>query len=207
MAAAAWLGGWFAVAADADADDTREDFNIMLAATLTLLGLIIGFTFSMAVSRYDQRKNLEEEEANAIGTEYLRADLLPGPHAAKVAALLRDYTSERIRFYVTRDGARSTQIDARTAKLQADLWAAVRDPALRQSRPADADRGDRHQRRHQLAGLHAGRLVEPHPARGVDSDVRSPSARISWSAGREGPEGGAARCCRCCRWWSRSPSS
>ena len=55
----------------------REDFGVIQAATLTLLGLIIGFTFSMALNRYDQRKNYEEEEANAIGTEYLRADLLP----------------------------------------------------------------------------------------------------------------------------------
>lgn len=47
-----------------------EDFKLVLGATLTLLGLIIGFTFSMAVSRYDLRKNLEAEEANAIGTEY-----------------------------------------------------------------------------------------------------------------------------------------
>jgi hypothetical protein len=43
---------------------------------LTLLALIIGFSFSMAVSRYDQRKSYEEAEANAIGTEYARADLL-----------------------------------------------------------------------------------------------------------------------------------
>ena len=43
----------------------------------------------MAISRYDQRKNYEEAEANAIGTEYVRADLLPGPDAAKVRALLR----------------------------------------------------------------------------------------------------------------------
>jgi hypothetical protein len=57
--------------------ESREDFGVVLAATLTLLRLIIGFTFSMAISRYDQRKNYEEAEANAIGTEYLRADLLP----------------------------------------------------------------------------------------------------------------------------------
>ncbi len=49
-------------------DGGREDFGVILAATLTLLGLIIGFSFSMAIGRYDQRKNLEEEEANAIGT-------------------------------------------------------------------------------------------------------------------------------------------
>lgn len=58
------------------AADSREDFNLVQGATLTLLALLIGFTLSMAVGRYDQRKNLEEEEANAIGTEYLRADLI-----------------------------------------------------------------------------------------------------------------------------------
>jgi hypothetical protein len=65
-------------------EDVREDFGVILTATLTLLGLIIGFSFSMAISRYDQRKNYEEAEANAIGTEYLRADLLPEADAARV---------------------------------------------------------------------------------------------------------------------------
>ena len=48
--------------------ETREDFGVILAAALTLLALIIGFSFSMAISRYDQRKNYEEAEANAIVT-------------------------------------------------------------------------------------------------------------------------------------------
>jgi hypothetical protein len=55
-------------------EDVREDFGVILSATLTLLGLLIGFSFSMAISRYDQRKNYEEAEANAIGTEYVRAE-------------------------------------------------------------------------------------------------------------------------------------
>ena len=78
--------------------DAREDFGVILAATLTLLGLIIGFSFSMATSRYDQRKNLEEAEANAIGTEYVRADLLPAADAVKVRALLKNYLDQRIVF-------------------------------------------------------------------------------------------------------------
>lgn len=135
MAASAWLGAWFAARRPTDAVDTRDDFSVILAATLTLLGLIIGFTFSMALSRYDQRKNLEEEEANAIGTEYLRADFLPAADAAKTRALLRDYTGERIRFYVTRDEATLREIGERTTKLQAELWAAVRDPTMSQRDP------------------------------------------------------------------------
>jgi len=53
----------------------------------------------MAVSRYDQRKNYEEAEANAIGTEYIRADLLPADDAVKVRELLRTYIDQRIIFY------------------------------------------------------------------------------------------------------------
>lgn len=71
-------------------DDVREDFHTVMTATLTLLRLIVGFTFSMAVGRYDQRKNLEEEEANAIGTEYARADLLLAAEGESVRKLLRD---------------------------------------------------------------------------------------------------------------------
>ena len=58
-------------------DEDREHFRMVIGATLTLLGLLIGFSFSMAVGRYEQRKNYEEAEANAIGAEYLRAGLLP----------------------------------------------------------------------------------------------------------------------------------
>src|ERR1035437_9166232 len=74
------------------------DFNIALTATLTLLGLIIGFSFSMAMGRYDQRKNYEEAEANAIGTEFVRVDVLPTADAAKIKSLLATYTDQRILF-------------------------------------------------------------------------------------------------------------
>src|SRR5450755_2820382 len=98
--------------------DLNEDFGIVLGATLTLLGLIIGFSFSMATNRYDQRKNYEEAEANAIGTEYVRADLLPTTDAAKVSSLLKTYLDERILFYTTRDDRQLQAIDAHTAQLQ-----------------------------------------------------------------------------------------
>ncbi len=110
-------------------ESKREDFGIILGATLTLLALIVGFSFSMAVSRYDQRKNYEEAEANAIGTEYVRADLLPAADAAKVRTLLKNYLDQRVLFYTTRDGQQILKINARTAQLQAELWSAVLGPA------------------------------------------------------------------------------
>jgi hypothetical protein len=120
------------------AESARGDFDVVRAATLTLLGLIIGFSFSMAISRYDQRKNYEEAEANAIGTEYVRAGLLPAMDAATVRALLRKYLDQRVLFYTTRDRQRLRQIDADTAKLQADLWAALQGPAAANPTPVIA---------------------------------------------------------------------
>jgi hypothetical protein len=113
----------------------RQDFDIVRTASLTLLGLIIGFSFAMAVSRYDQRKNLEEAEANAIGTQYLRADLLPAEDASRVRELLRKYCNERIEYYLARDELRVGQIDADTGKLQTDLWNVVSRVAAAQPTP------------------------------------------------------------------------
>jgi hypothetical protein len=103
-----------------------EEFNIVLGATLTLLGLIIGFTFSMAVGRYDQRKNYVEEEANAIGTEYVRVDLLPAADADKLHALLKQYLQQRILFYEAWHGDNKlAEIDGETLKLQNEMWSVV----------------------------------------------------------------------------------
>jgi hypothetical protein len=110
-------------------ENEREDLGIIMAAILTLLGLIIGFSFSMAITRYDQRKNLEETEANAIGTEYVRADSLPGTDAPRVHALLRNYLEQCVLFYKTRDDRQLGQIDAATTQLETDLWSTVQAPA------------------------------------------------------------------------------
>ncbi len=119
-------------------EEERKDFDVVQAATLTLLGLIIGFSFSMAVTRYDQRKNYEEAEANAIGTEYVRADLLPAEDAARTRELLKKYLDLRIAFYLTRGSRSLGQINDDTAKLQAELWAAVLRGAKEQPTPVTA---------------------------------------------------------------------
>jgi hypothetical protein len=109
--------------------DQREDFAIVQGAALTLLGLLIGFTFSMAISRYDQRKSYEASEANAIGTEYLRVGLLPPADAAKLRELLKNYLDQRVKFYTTRDGQSLRLIDTDTARVQDELWSTVRNRA------------------------------------------------------------------------------
>ena len=116
----------------------REDFNVVEAATLTLLGLIIGFSFSMAITRYDLRKNYEEAEANAIGTEYVRAGLLPAADAAVVRGQLKKYVELRLRFYRNRNQQELQQINADTAQLQGEMWSAVQAPAVKQPTPVIA---------------------------------------------------------------------
>ena len=111
---------------------------MVLSATLTLLGLLIGFSFSMAIGRYDQRKNYEEEEANAIGTEYVRADLLPEPFRSKVQAQLVQYLDLRIRRYKAHASHDITELAAKTARLQVDMWREVETAALANPTPVMA---------------------------------------------------------------------
>ncbi len=135
---AAWIGGRFGLHRSDLSEDMRVDFGVIQSATLTLLGLIIGFSFSMAIGRYDLRKTYEEAEANAIGTEYVRADLLPAAAAAQVRGLLRQYTDLRIRFYNTRNSGDLTQINLATTQIQNALWAAASQPAIAQPTPVTA---------------------------------------------------------------------
>jgi len=111
------------------ADDTRSDFSLLLSAALTLLALIVGFSFSFVSNRYDQRKTLEEAEANAIGTEYARADLMPRVDAEKVQGLLKRYVALRIEFYDELDRGDLKRINRETALVQGELWKAVLGPA------------------------------------------------------------------------------
>lgn len=134
----AWIGATLLRRVRKIEDDAREDFGVIQAATLTLLALIIGFTFSMAVARYDQRKNYEEEEANAIGTEYVRADLLSAADAATVRGLLKKYLDERVLFYTTRNPEELAKVNAETARLQDEMWAVVKQSAAAQPTPVVA---------------------------------------------------------------------
>lgn len=92
-------------------------------AVLGLLGLLLGFTFAMAVQRYDTRRALVLQEANALGTTYLRASLLPDAHQAPVRELLRRYIDLRLKYWPQADDptmfAEGTRL---IGELQTDLW-------------------------------------------------------------------------------------
>ena len=135
LALCAWLGANIAGGTAARSAEVRDEFNLVLTASLTLLGLIIGFSFSMAVSRYDQRKHYEEVETNAIGTAYLRADLLPADAAARSRALLKDYLEQRVLFYTTTDPSRLPRIATESSRLQGQLWSEASTAAAAQPNP------------------------------------------------------------------------
>src|SRR5215469_4693416 len=119
-------------------ESDQDNFSFVLGGTLTLLGLIVGFTFSMAVGRYDQRKSREEQEANAIGTAYAQADLLPATDAARVRGLLRTYVDQRLLFFTLSDAEQLRRVDAETRRLQRELWAIVTAHASAQPTPVAA---------------------------------------------------------------------
>src|SRR5215510_1410980 len=79
--------------------------NALHGAVLGLLALLLGFTFAMAVSRYENRKTLMVDQANAIGTAALRAKMLPAPYAEQAAPLIREYVETRLQYNKASDGA------------------------------------------------------------------------------------------------------
>ncbi len=128
--ASARLGASLSKRRKTEHESDHNEYSLVLSATLTLLGLLIGFSFSMAIGRYDQRKDYEEEEANAIGTEYVRADLLPEPVRSKVKGQLVQYLDLRIRRYEAHASHDISELAAKTAQLQSELWNEIKNAAL-----------------------------------------------------------------------------
>lgn len=97
----------------------------ILGASLGLLAFFLAFTFNMAGSRYDARKNLVLEEANAIETAYLRAELLPKPYNSEFQELLRKYVNTRAQLQKTDSFKIVPQIIKESEELQNQLWSKV----------------------------------------------------------------------------------
>jgi hypothetical protein len=97
----------------------------IVSAVLGLLALLLGFTFSLAVDRFDARRHLVIDEANAIGTTYLRAQLLPEPHRSRLSELLIRYTDNRIALAEAQRGPRQKALLARNDALLVDIWSAA----------------------------------------------------------------------------------
>ena len=95
----------------------------VLGVSLGLMSLLLSFTFSIAIDRYDARRTLVLVEANAIGTAYRRVDILAEPLRTALIVQFRDYTRVRIGFYEAGDDeAKLADIDHQTGVLQNQMW-------------------------------------------------------------------------------------
>jgi hypothetical protein len=106
----------------------RSHTSALQGATLGLLALLLGFTFAMAVSRFDNRKAVIVDQANAIGTAELRSRLLGTPFAERAAPLFRRYVDTWLEFRAAGvDRAAVMAAEARAAQVEGELWSLARD--------------------------------------------------------------------------------
>ncbi len=104
-------------------DEAGHFLTALATPSLGLLALMIGFTFSMALTRFEARKQAVLDEANAIGTAALRGRLLPAPHADIVAPLFKEYAMLRVRRgSIALDSPETMRAIARSLDIQEALW-------------------------------------------------------------------------------------
>lgn len=99
--------------------EDRSPIGSIVAATLGLLAFLLAFTFGIAAARFDDRRELVLDEANAIGTTYLRAGYLANPYKSEIRSMLKNYVSIRldaITFQQLEQGAKKSE------ELQDQLW-------------------------------------------------------------------------------------
>jgi len=115
-------------------DSAKSELGTLQGAMIGLLALLLAFSFAMAESRFDARRQLVLEEANAIGTTYLRSKALAELYRVEVVKLLQDYVTNRVEYYATGvDQKKLDEVNDQTDQLQAQLWSQAMDAATKDS--------------------------------------------------------------------------
>lgn len=132
MLAIGWFGSWLRRRHDRAARDhgmeegeKGDGAGLIVSSVMGLLALLVGFTFSIAVDRYDARRSGVLEEANAIGTTYLRTQLLEEPYRSEISRLLLSYTNNRHVLSQAPPGPRTDAALATNDRLVSELWIAT----------------------------------------------------------------------------------
>jgi hypothetical protein len=123
----------------ADREGANAGITEVESAVFALLGLLIAFTFSGAASRFDDRRKLVAQEVNAVGTAWLRLDLLPPDAQPELRELFRRYLDARNESYrLIREPKAALAEHARALRLQNQIWAEAM-AALRKAPPGSAE--------------------------------------------------------------------
>jgi hypothetical protein len=110
----------------ADPEGARTGLGAVEGSVFGLMGLIVAFSFHGAASRFDVRRQLIVEEANAIGTAYLRLDILPAEAQPKLRDLMRRYVDSRLEVYrALPDIPATREALARSNAIQGEIWSAA----------------------------------------------------------------------------------
>jgi hypothetical protein len=124
------LGSWLRLRREQLIGAEKDTFRTVEGAVLTLTGLLLGFTFSMAVNRYEHRGDLEIQEADAIGTLWQRSATLAEPARSEEQRLIREYVPTRVEFLASGGSMKRLQASLdQTAVLQGRMWAIASDYA------------------------------------------------------------------------------
>ncbi|PNU04157.1 hypothetical protein [Novosphingobium guangzhouense] len=110
---------------DSEGERSHNEEGYVVSSVMGLLALLVGFTFALAIDRYDTRRAVVLEEANAIGTTYLRTQLLEEPHRTRISKLLTDYTANRVALAREKVGADQERRLAASDALIIELWQAT----------------------------------------------------------------------------------
>ena len=120
------IGQWFGRRQRSRMEGHVEGVGVVVGGMLGLLAFVLALTLSFANTRFDERRSGSLEEANAIGTAWLRAEAIQDPRGAEIGKLLVDYTKLRIEFVLAgRDGAVLDQLNQRTNAMQSKMWGYV----------------------------------------------------------------------------------
>ncbi|MBP9091737.1 hypothetical protein KBI23_11950 [bacterium] len=106
-----------------DPKEPDAPLGTVVASILGLLAFMLGFTFNVAINRFDDRREAVLDEANAIGTTYLRADFFDSPAKEQARKLLREYV--QLRANGVRRAAEFEQVVSRSEQLQSELWSSA----------------------------------------------------------------------------------
>jgi hypothetical protein len=126
LLAAALLGRWVRTRRLGErGDEDKDGESLIMSAVLGLLALLLGFTFALAIDRFDNRRAMVVDEANAIRTTWLRAQLLDEPHRTRISTLLQAYTENRLALATITDQERGMALLRRNDLYQFQLWRAT----------------------------------------------------------------------------------